>query len=765
MDDRRRMSRLATNGLGQIGPVVLGLAIVYAVLLGGSAWGELHPLLRIANATLAAMCLVTFIVRARRYADRLETAIVLATAMFAVAGVLAVFPRQALDATLAALTYAAVFILGREILTTPRYRAAAIWSLRVLFVFFTLVFTVRWVPTVLEWWRLTDWSVVPPLDMRLSAAPWGHRHDLALAIAMLFPSWLVGRWSPTKAAVLTVTGILAVILIVIDGSRTLWLAMGIATVIIAAPTLLEVAKRHRNVAVSVAGAAGLLAGGFFLTGVGGAFADRLLTVGTLSARSEMWSALTSVWLSHPIAGIGPGAFPWALQLSDFFDTNAWAPRHPDSLVFQLLPEAGLLGVAAVALLAVVLLPAVLTAGHRPAAWALLTFAVAGIGSNPTDFAFLVVIAIVWASIALPSSGRDPAGRRIRWMTISTIAAAAVVGVAYAATLGAAVAYERARALIHDGHAPAATRDHLATATGLDPGLTLYLRQLGTARLLSGDPAGALAPLRRATEQNPFDDLAWRALALALAESGNADAARMALDQAVKVQRSDVTNLLLRARLDRAQGHGDSLRTTIAELVQGWPALTVSPGWDAFLGGVMSSTDAVELAIERWLAGSEAPTHTDIQALTLTTMGNRRDLALAAAGESNLSERLLTAYRAVHTCDPDADQYLEATSDADRRQSQYWALLITHAGLSGTESHRAIRQYAIMTGGTDLSLRAGDLLHPLRENDASGFSADAWGYRRPPISWPPWQYELPSPQAGAANWILALGSSHDGIGQC
>jgi hypothetical protein len=46
----------------------------------------------------------------------------------------------------------------------------------------------------------------------------------------------------------------------------------------------------------------------------------------------------------------------------------------------------------------------------------------------------------------------------------------------------------------------------------------------------------------------------------------------------------------------------------------------------------------------------------------------------------------------------------------------------------------------------------ETLNPLNENGGGGFSADMWGYRRRPITWPEYE-QLPSPEAGAARWLV------------
>ena len=154
-----------------------------------------------------------------------------------------------------------------------------------------------------------------------------------------------------------------------------------------------------------------------------------------ASRLARWESLTDAWLAKPVAGYGPGSFPWILQQTAYFDTNAWAPRHPDSLIFQLLPEAGLLGAAALLVVAVTVVPKIIRGPSRAASWVVIIFALAGLGANPTDFGFLVAMAIVWVAFAIPraSDGENavPAGRTV--VGLASLACLAAVAAAWTAT--------------------------------------------------------------------------------------------------------------------------------------------------------------------------------------------------------------------------------------------------------------------------------------------------------------------------------------------
>ena len=182
---------------------------------------------------------------------------------------------------------------------------------------------------------------------------------------------------------------------------------------------------------------------------------------------------------------------------------------------------------AVACLAVAIVPAVWRGRSAAARWALLAFAAAGIGANPTDFAFLVVLAIAWAAFAAP---RERQLQRRKTLTLANVASVRDARHARGHRSGLRLHDGRllrlrgCRSSVRVGDLRSAEAG-LTTAVALDPGMALYARQRGTVRLLLGDlPAATRDDLERAARLNPSDDLAWRTLALARAEAGSVDAA-------------------------------------------------------------------------------------------------------------------------------------------------------------------------------------------------------------------------------------------------
>jgi O-antigen ligase len=727
---------------------VAGLA--YFVMIGDAASRATHPVGLVLNAVIAAMVVLLYAIRAARGADRLDRAVLLAVIMFAGGAILSSVTRQSFDSILGMLMFAAGLFLLRDVMARAAGRRFLILAFMALSAIVTLLTAQRWLADFINWWSLTEWTVFPPLGMNLAAEPWGHRHDLALLMAMLYPAWWVGSPKALRRVLAIVIGVLDLLLIFVGGSRMVWLAIIVAGLVVGLPLVGgRFGIRRRTLAVLATVATIGLAAVVF-TGIAGPIAERILGGASLTERSAMWGPLVDVWGDKPLFGNGLGSFPWTLQLTDYFDTHSFSPRHPDSAVVQLAAEAGLVGLAAMLIVTVAAARELFGGRSAAATFALVAFGIAALGGNPTDFDFMVATAIAWLAFAAPHVPATGTAEAHTWwprpITAVSLVLLAVIGVAFAATIGASVAYAIARDEIGAGRLDGAIAP-MGVAHALDPGLAIYSRQLGTLYLLTDRLSEAIEALEEAVTDNPQDDVAWRALAIARGEAGDDAGATMAIDRAVETQRSDPSNLLLALR-ERSE-EGDDVTALAAEIVQAWPLVVVTPGWQSLIGE--AGTDVVDAAYQRWADGTDSPEPLFSQPLILRALEGRDDPHVGLR-ESRFGIGLQDAYMAVMTCDPSARQKLSSASDEDRRQATYWALIVRQARLDGKDAGGPARIYTIMTGDPvfeGVTWR----LNPLDENGVRGSSADRWGYRRPSIDWPAARWDLPPPRSGVTMWHL------------
>ena len=735
------------------GPAALCVLLVYVVVLGGTPPALVDPDIGVLNA-LAGAALIAVYVWKLREGDRLDGAVGIALALFAVAAACSPFPRQSFDGAIAGLVYAAAFFVARRVMRVERARKLFSATAMGLSVAVASVAVVRWIPPIVSWLKLSG-GVVPPLGLNLDGWLWGHRYDVALLMALLYPAWWTGRPSAARRSAAVVVGAASAGLILLAGSRTVWLACVAATIALALPVIRRPFQRLRRYLMWAVGFAAIVVLLTAVTGLAGAVAARVLSIGTLSSRVGMWGDLTQLWLRHPVAGLGPGSFPWDLQQTAYFATNTFAPRHPDSVVFQLLPELGLMGILALAALVAGLLPRLLQVKERTALWAIAVFLVASIGTNPTDFAFLVAVLIAWTAYALPSrSSAAPVQcrsglLRLGMVRTGIIASLVVITPAFAATIAGAQAYEAARSAISGG-ASAVAEDALGEAIGWDPGLALYWRVRGTLELTTGRLDEAQSDLSHAVAINPQDDLGWRTLALAQVKAGQPDRAAQSIETALAVQRSDQTNVLVAAWLAGRSGDSKGAESLLVEAVQAWPTLTGSAGWTNLLPPGVSSAGVIAKAAARWSSGQPSLDPPQGQGLWLALFNGASSPLQAASQDTSAEEGV--AFLDTLRCNAGAGQLVAGLGEADQRTATYWLLRTKLALEAHADYDTPLRLYSLLPTSSLARSAAATTQNPLDENGWQGFSADGWGYGRRTVGWPTYEVSFPSSAGGLARWV-------------
>ena len=727
---------------------LLVAAGVYIVVLGGTTIGETDPSLRLASGVVGGALIAAYMLRGPARMDRVDRGVLIALLLFLATAVLSAFPRQSFDAALTALAFAAGLFVARGAFGEERVRAVFPVAAITISAVLTLLFSQLWLSAVLEWWARLEFRVVPPLNFELAGFPWGHRHDLTMLVAILYPAWWVGTPSRLRRVAAIVFGFLAALIATVDGSRVIWLAVAVATAI---PALAWLGRRRwtprtRVVTLIVFG---VIVAALALSGVGSTLLERGVSGATVDWRTAMWGPLIEQWATQPLAGAGPGSYPWILQPTGYFDTNSWAPRHPDSVIVQTLAETGLLGVVGVGLIIGTVGPAVWRGRSHAARWALTVVAIGSLGATPTEFAFLVVVAIGWVAYSVPrqdSAAIPPNGLRRQVVRIGIFALLVPMVLAYGAVTVGAFAYEQSRAAIEDGRLGDALGP-LQLAGSLDPAMALYPRQRGALRLLTGDADRAVAELEHAVRLNANDDLAWRTLAVARDARGDQQGRDEAIATAVRLQRSDPTNLLLRAYWDGRDGASAPAAATLAEAMQAWPTLAYAPGWADIAGAAGGSLAVIDQAAARWASDAPMPERAFDQGMWLGPVTDRPEFADQAAAKSPWGEPLARAAMSEMTCGPTDIEQLE--QDA-LRTTLYWELRARSAAAEGARSDMALRMSELM-GNRISDAAVNDTLNPLHENGLG--RGDRWGYRRQPISWPTVDIELPSSDIGRVRWIL------------
>lgn len=604
LTDRTTAAEESQRGRTRIGtaPLLVLAITVYWILLGGTEAGVIVSVIRIANAAIAGLFIAWWMWRLPHDSDGVDRMVLVGLLGFLAAALFGTFPRQALDASTAAMAWAAAFYIGRRIAADPRIVDFALDVLGGAGLVLAILFAFLWGATQLRWAALTEFNSLPPLSIGLPELVFHHVSAVAFTVLMLLPA-VLHLWRIGPLRLVVVLGVAAMSFVVLaSGSRTAWVAVTLATALTLGAHLrhrLHIPRVRRTVLIGgLVVLAGLILAAS-ISGVGGPLFDRLTTLRTLASRNEIWQSAISLWAQDPLTGTGPGSFVAALPNTGYFQDNGFAPRHADNALLQLLAEGGI--VAAVPLMVAVGVFARMVLRERlspSATWAVAFFVFASATNNPTYSAGLNALGVLWLAIALPARP-DPGPRGSPSTRISALrfVCIGVLGVVYAAISAAAVAYDVGLAEAGNG-ALADSRASLEIATTLDPGFGLYHRELGLVILAQGNAVEALPWLERARWLMATDDVSVRALAVGEARAGRPAPAAAIARTAASFRPTTVVNLLLAATLAQDAGSEAEATELITMAVEISPLLPSSTGWSPAMDFAGQVPDIISDAARR-----------------------------------------------------------------------------------------------------------------------------------------------------------------------
>jgi O-antigen ligase len=571
-----RPSQVATGWNAVAVVALLAATLVGVHLLVDPAAYDISQLVRLIAVTGLLLVAVPAALLVPAIANRLDAAvlrqpIVLASAAFLVAswGSLAVAGNPSAGATDCFRTLGAFLVLCLTALVLPLDGRWQRWLLEIAVVA-TLV-------TV----AVGGWKVVPLLAEGL---PSRRAMEEALLDGMmsnvnLFASWLLLLipWCLCGAAVLAggwrwiAAGAAAagLGLVLVIQSRAAWLGLTgagavSAVVLLSCPRSLGVSAQVRR-AVAALFAAGLAAAAivaalaFTDTPLGQAIEARLITRPHQAAgpsdggRTLVWGIAARMAADHPLTGVGAGNF--TIRMHEYFgpdkaaespdfsrlSSDNWLQPHNDFL--WVAAEKGLPGLGAFLAVFVAAGLAVRTVLRGPASVTDARLAVASLAAlvghlivSCLDFpldrvSHQVVLAVhlgVLAVLAHQARGGGQARQLPGWLVVPPVAAALVLGLAYAS---AALVQERevmvARRAQHAGDWRA-MRDAARRATTpwktLDPLAVPVALLEGIAEMQLGDLPAATACFERAYAANPNRLAVLQNLGAAYAQAGRFDEA-------------------------------------------------------------------------------------------------------------------------------------------------------------------------------------------------------------------------------------------------
>jgi O-antigen ligase len=509
---------------------VMALVAVDLVFFSGASNFLASPQSRILNQVLVFGAMVAFGVAAWRGSVDLRSPLVLPGVAWIVAttltGLLSLRPAASLEAVALLLLAAPAYLVVRAALAEPWLRERLDWLVIVATTVFVVAYLLQALTQWIAWWSVAGPSVPPlrPGDVGLTV---GTVNAVALYLELLAPVAVWLSWTRWRSRRFTIPfGILAVLAIVVTGSRGAWLGALVGGALLALFIWSDAGRprpaRIRQSPIVLAAAAVLIVGAAIV--VGPLLLTRLLSGD--AGRFELWNAAWSMFTSDPVSGVGPGAWPGLRPLTHISDAVFAVLATSHNSVLQVLAESGLIGAAAAAWLVV----AIARVGWRaiqvaptPAERRLREICLASLLSAAahslvdTQFHLPAIVLLTMHLVArldpAPAvSATSVAARRAR-PALAAASAVVLVGAALLVPIDLAmIRAQSGNGALDRGDAATAATDFDA-AVGLHD-LPAYRLGQALARAGLGDATGAAEALARMDAAEPFTFVAAERATLA-----------------------------------------------------------------------------------------------------------------------------------------------------------------------------------------------------------------------------------------------------------
>jgi O-antigen ligase/tetratricopeptide (TPR) repeat protein len=429
-------------------------------------------------------------------------------------------------------------------------------------------------------WRRVEWIAaggpgLPPVRLGQEGTPFGSVATPPFIILAALPVALSIPHRGLRLAVLAVLAGVGAPLTIVSGSRSAWVAIGVAALMLVGARALRSLRRPRlprrltpgGVAAGIVGAAGL--------GLAAAFVvPRLTEASSLVYRGFLWRDTIAAWSADPLFGIGPGSMPYARMAAAPALSFPVRQPHSHNVPLGVLGDAGLVGLVAAVALAVAFLA--VAGPWRQRGWPgrAASSVLIGLGAGLLfeDLTFLpgfnlLVVLLVGISL-LGADAVAWSAVRIRPPMVA-VAAAGGAALVVVMLLGdaAAVAYRSGIDAALASRWPAAVAS-LERSVQLDPWHPTGPKSLAVVADRAGRPALAERAARSAVALNPGDGASWTNLALLCQARGDPACARHAADRAV-----DTATALGRELVNAALVYESLGETALADRAYRLSALT------------------------------------------------------------------------------------------------------------------------------------------------------------------------------------------------
>ena len=635
--------------LAELAAVGTGLAVLFYVGWDGALWDPRYQLgLHLAAVAVFGGLLWVGLSGGQLPRTPLELPILALLLAFGVASLTAWNPGLSARA-LAAIVAVAVMLPAA--LLALRHRPA--WTALVVTV--PILALSLHAVAILAWrrvaWLMAGGSGLPPVRLDHEGTIFGALAVPAFAVIAALPVALLIPQRRVRRAMLIALAAVAVPLTLLSGSRSAWLAVVVAGLVLVAPAAVRRLRPSRSALVARSRAltprdVGLAVAGLALLAVAIAFiAPRLTDLRSLMYRGYLWRDTLAAWSGDPVFGIGPGSMPLARQAAAPPLSFPVRQPHSHDVPLGILGDAGLVGLAAALALFITF---VVVAGPwrtrsltgRAAFAVLMGFAAGMLFEDLTFLPSFNLLVIVLAAMALLDAGA------VRWQVIPPPArppAAVVAGVG-ALALVAVMAVGDAGAIAYRMGTDAAGENRwpeaftaFRGASAIDPWNPAAPKAMAVAADRLGLTDDARAAAEEAVRLAPGDGASWINLTLLCREQGDRDCARAAADRAVAAATPQGRELVNAAIVYEWLGDASAadsayrnsmLATYLTGLTHPWPRPIVIGDQEAT--ELADDTEERNLLVARWLTGE--PIRVDDYAGAIA-----RALAAAMIGDQAAAE--------------------------------------------------------------------------------------------------------------------------------
>jgi O-antigen ligase len=476
----------------------------------------------------------------------------------------------------------------------------------------------------------------------------------SMPLALLIPHPRLRGWTLGTMAALGLP------LTLLSGSRSAWLAITVAAALLLAPAAIgrlgdaRAARPLSRTWWTARRAALALGAGALLVVALAYVAPRLTDLRSLAYRGFLWRDTIAAWSQDPLFGIGPGSMPFARQAAAPALSFPARQPHSHDIAVGIMGDAGLVGLAAAALLFVTFVALAgpwrtKTLPGRAAFSVLMGFAVGMLFEDLTFIPGFNLLVLLLAALALTDAGA------IRWQPLPSIGrtrllAAPALGAAALLTVAtlcdaSALAYRQGTDAAGDERWPVAY-GALRRAEALDPWQPTGPKAVAVAADRVGEAGVARAAAARAVQLSPGDGPSWVNLAVLCQAAGDRACARQAADRAIDTASAAGRELanaaLVYAWLGDDEAADRAYRLSL--LTNYWTGLTLPWPRPVSVGSGEAEelgVDAAELNLLIARRLNDEPVRPDdyvgpvARALALAMLGQRE----AAEGEIERAERL------------------------------------------------------------------------------------------------------------------------------